>query len=67
LQRKFHALVKNIEMWYRNDINNVVMTCIILHNWMVRVQLSKDETEHEDWYDPAPDDPDNTMDRDKLD
>jgi Plant transposon protein len=72
MQCKFHALMKNIELWYRDDIHDVVMTCIILHNWMVRVRLSKDETEHEDWYDPAPDDPDNTTihidpDRDELD
>jgi hypothetical protein len=55
LQRKFHILVKHMELWYREEIEQIVMACIILHNWMVRVRLSNDESDHIDWYEPAAD------------
>ena len=35
LQRKFHVLVRKIEMWYIGDIACVVNMCISMHNMMV--------------------------------
>jgi Plant transposon protein len=72
IQRKFHITVKHMEQWYREDIEDIVIACVMLHNWMVRYRLSKDESEHIDWYEPAPEDPVNAAihvdpDRDSLD
>jgi hypothetical protein len=50
LQRKFHVLVKKIEMWYVGDISSVMHTCIILHNMMVAHRMQNDEIESEDFY-----------------
>ena len=51
LQRKFMILVRKQEFWFLNDINDVVFTCIILHNMMVQHRLDNDdEMESEENY-----------------
>ena len=50
LQRKFHILVKKIELWYVGDIACVVNTCIMLHNMMVSHRIDNDEVETEAVY-----------------
>jgi Plant transposon protein len=50
LQRKFMILSRPIELFYEEDIRNVVNTCIILHNMMVETRLQRDEEENIDWY-----------------
>ncbi|KAI2506757.1 Ribosomal protein-like protein [Fragilaria crotonensis] len=50
LQRKFHVLVRKIEMWYVGDIACVVNTCIMLHNMMVSHRIDTDEVESEVLY-----------------
>ncbi len=45
LQRKFHVLVRKIEMWYVGDIACVVNTCISLHNMMLSHRIDNDEVE----------------------
>jgi hypothetical protein len=50
LQRKFQILTRPMELWYQDDIRNIVDTTIILHNMMVEVRLSRDQVEASDWY-----------------
>lgn len=50
LQRKFHFLVKKVELWYVKDISESVVTCILLHNMMVAVRLSQGEEENSSFY-----------------
>jgi hypothetical protein len=50
LQRKFQILVKKFEYWYVHDIQNIIETCIILHNMMVQNRIEKDEEEDDCWY-----------------
>jgi hypothetical protein len=50
LQRKFHVLVRKIEMWYVSDIACVVNTCIMLHNMMVSHRIDNDDVESEALY-----------------
>jgi hypothetical protein len=50
LQRKFHILVKSIEQWYIYDINDIVLTCSILHNMMVQQRVTRHEQESASWY-----------------
>ena len=45
LQRKFHILVKHFEQWYVEDISDIVLTCVVLHNAMVSHRISKGEEE----------------------
>jgi hypothetical protein len=51
LQSKFRLLTQKIEYWSIEDIVSVVNGCLLLHNWMVTVRLSRDEAETNDWYD----------------
>jgi hypothetical protein len=44
-------LTQKIEYWSIEDIVSVVNGCLLLHNWMVTVRLSRDEAETNDWYD----------------
>jgi hypothetical protein len=32
------------------DVNDVVLTCILMHNWMVTVRVERDELEIADFY-----------------
>lgn len=50
LQRKFHILVKPVELWHVNEIQDVVESCIILHNIMVSKRVARSETESINWY-----------------
>ena len=50
LQRKFHIVVKHIEMWYVGDISSVMQTCFILHNMMVTKRMEDDEMKSESFY-----------------
>jgi hypothetical protein len=34
LQRKFHIIVRSFEQWYVEDISDIVVSCIVLHNMM---------------------------------
>jgi Plant transposon protein len=51
LQRKFQILTRPVELWYHEDICEVVGACIILHNMMVEVHVQRDEPEDEEFYD----------------
>ena len=50
LQRKFHVLVRKIELWYVGDIANVVNSCICLHNMMVANRMAMGDEESEEFY-----------------
>ena len=51
LQRKFHVLVRKIELWYVGDIANVVNSCICLHNMMVANRMvAMGDKESEEFY-----------------
>jgi Plant transposon protein len=50
LQRKFHILVYPMELFFEADIRHVVEACIILHNMMVDVRLSREQVEDPDLY-----------------
>ena len=50
LQRKFHVLVRKIELWYVGDIANVVNCCICLHNMMVANRMAIGDEESEEFY-----------------
>jgi hypothetical protein len=69
LQSKFRLLTQKIELWSIEDIVSVVDCCLVLHNWMVTVRLSRDESESSDWYDSTGDDDaqngDNTQNGDR--
>jgi hypothetical protein len=51
LQQKFHVLVRKFEQWFIDDISNVVLACIMLHNMMVAHRMSKGEEEGVSFYD----------------
>jgi Plant transposon protein len=65
LQRKFHILVKAIELWFKSEIKDIVSACIIFHNWMVTHRINNDEREEADHYTPAFHDPVNAERRDE--
>jgi Plant transposon protein len=50
LQRKFHYLVRPFEQWEMEEIKDIMLTCILLHNWMVTVRVERDEQETADFY-----------------
>ena len=50
LQRKFHIIVKPIEMWYVTDISSVINTCLILYNMMVAKRMEDGEMESKAFY-----------------
>ena len=50
LQRKFHVLVRKIEMWYIGDSACVVNTCITLHNMMVSHRIDNAQVKSEALY-----------------
>ena len=50
LQRKFHILIKDYELWYIADIGMIVEACIILHNMMVAERIARNEEEGSAWY-----------------
>jgi len=51
LQRKFQIPCKPIELFYMEEIAEVVDTCLILHNMMVELRMERDELEHLSIYD----------------
>jgi len=53
MQRKFHILTRPFELHKISEIQQVVETCIILHNWMVTEWVSRDELESANWYEPS--------------
>ncbi len=53
LQHKFHILTRPIELHKLSEIQQVVESCIILHNWMVSERIARDEPETINWYEPA--------------
>jgi Plant transposon protein len=50
LQRKFHYLVRPFEQWELEEIKDIMLTCILMHNWMVTVRVERDELESPDFY-----------------
>ena len=55
LQRKFQILTRPVELFYEEDIKDVVETCLILHNMMVENCMENDEDcERHQLYDPYP-------------
>jgi Plant transposon protein len=46
LRRKFQILSRPIELFFVEDIRNVVDTCIILHSMMVELRLKRNEEEN---------------------
>ena len=54
LQRKFHIIVRSFEQWYVEDISDIVVSCIVLHNMMVAHRMSCNENESMDFYDIPP-------------
>jgi hypothetical protein len=50
LQRKFHILIKPIEYWFKDDIEPIILCCIILHNWMVDHRMTVGKEEMADLY-----------------
>jgi Plant transposon protein len=50
LQRKFHYLVWPFEQWELEEIKDIMLTCILMHNWMVTVRIERDELETADFY-----------------
>jgi hypothetical protein len=50
LQRKFQVLRKDVEEFYLTTINNIVITCIVLHNMMVSHRVAQGQHESEDYY-----------------
>ena len=57
LQNKFRLLKKDVENWYLDDIKDIVMCVVLLHNMMVKVRMERGEDESMAWYDEI----DNTM------
>jgi hypothetical protein len=51
LQSKFRILAQKVKLWSIKDIVSVTDCCLLLHNWMVTVHLSHDESESNEWYD----------------
>jgi hypothetical protein len=51
LQSKFRFLVQKVELWSIQDIVSLVNCCILLHNWMVTVRVSRNESKSRDLYD----------------
>lgn len=56
LQRKFQILERKVELWYVEDIHQVVMACVVLHNMMVAERVARDEEEHSSLYVTIPED-----------
>ena len=54
LQRKFQILQRPVEMFYQDDIKNMVEACIILHNMMVEHRIKNNQKEFEVLYDDRP-------------
>ena len=50
LQWKFAFLAKPVELWYIEEISNVVYACIIMHNMMVETWVQQGEEEDPDHY-----------------
>jgi hypothetical protein len=50
VQRKFQILVRKFEQWYVNDISDIVLACIMLHNMMVAHRMSIGEQEGVSFY-----------------
>lgn len=50
LQRKFHVLVRKMELWYVGDIASVVNCCICLHNMIVANRMAMGDEESEEFY-----------------
>jgi Plant transposon protein len=50
LQRKFHIVQTIMESWFLSCINDLVKTCILLHNMMVEEYIKRDEKEDSSSY-----------------
>ena len=50
LQRKFNILVRHMEQWYVEDINDIVLTCVALHNSMVGHRCCEQQREDTSFY-----------------
>jgi hypothetical protein len=62
MQRKFHILVRDFEYWFVQEIEQIVLACIILHNMMVEARLvERLEEESIDWYDSTDEDEDTSI------
>ena len=62
MQRKFHILVRDFEYWFVQEIEQIVLSCIVLHNMMVEARLERlAEKESIDWYDGADEDEDTSI------
>jgi len=51
LQQKFQALCGPVELFYVDDIADIVGACLILHNMMVEQRIERNELEHLAIYD----------------
>lgn len=51
LQRKLQLLNPPFKQWSEDDIHDIIMTCVILHNAMVTVRIDQNEEESNDFYD----------------
>jgi len=51
LQRKFQVLRKPLENWFLEDIADIVLSCIVLHNMMVEHRIAREEEDNEGLYD----------------
>jgi len=54
LQRKFMIVARPVELFFVHEIRNIVEACIILHNMMVEVRVSRDQEENGDYYQILP-------------
>jgi hypothetical protein len=66
LQTKFQCLVRPVLMHNRDDISNMVVSCIMMHNMMVEHRRSLNEVENTNFYDIVRDLPDDTEDEDET-
>lgn len=48
-QRKFQTLCRPVELWFEDEITNVVETCFMFHNMMVEVHLNGEEEKQIGW------------------
>eukprot|EP00986_Skeletonema_menzelii_P009724 scaffold4492_cov81-Skeletonema_menzelii.AAC.4 len=50
LEKKFHITVNPIHLYFMEDIETIVLGCIVLHNMMVKVRMEDDIQESADLY-----------------
>ena len=44
-------MTRPLEQWLAGDIHDIIMTCVILHNAVVSVQIDQNEEESNGFYD----------------